>query len=159
MKNLNLKIFALILLGVILSSCSIAQIIRQNKENKFVIDVVSAPASGIVDSSLTINWQVVGEQKTISQTAVYYDYVSHTGNFGQNVSPLLSGYLKFTDADNQGEIKVPGSFSAKVLPSQPGILYYRAMAKIDDKYYWTPEYTIAISAQDSSLPSQPIGTK
>ncbi len=137
---------------IILGSCSLAQLFKAGEQSKYTIEVISAPAAAVVNAPQMIKWQVKGDPKNAEQTAIYYDNVAHAGNFGSSVSPLLGGYPKFSIQESQGEIKMPGTFSAVITSDQSGILYYRAMAKIEEQYYWTPEYTIAISAGNSALP-------
>lgn len=110
------------------------------------ISVVTAPQTARVGEPVNISWKVSGAEKTISHTAIHYDYTSHPGTFGSDIGPQASEYLKLTSEYASGSFNIPNTFSAIVIPYQAGTLYYRAHAIVDGKNYWTDEKSISIAA-------------
>ena len=97
-----------------------------------------------VGKDVILTWQIKGEEKTISHTAIYYDFTSHNGTFDANMTSGLSGYKKMTQDFAKGEFKIPRDFQSKLKFTSPGMVYWRVHAIIDGKNYWTDEKTISV---------------
>ena len=114
------------------------------------VAVTSVPASAIVGESFSITWQVDNPQSiTIPHTAIHYG----------PESKVDISYPEFTDEFAQGSFTIPNTFTAVVrAPDNPGTLYFRAHALIEEMDVWTEEDTIEIQpAPLGSTPSETVG--
>lgn len=116
-----------------------------------VVYFVSAPESAIIGDFANITWAVGGEDEKTQHTAIHYDYKSHPGKFGTNVTVKSSGYTKLTPDYANGSYDLPKTFSAKIQLIQTGALYYRAQVILGNKNYWTEERNITISPKTAEV--------
>ena len=110
-----------------------------------VVYFVNAPENAIIGDFANITWAVDGADEKTQHTAIHYDYASHPGKLGTDVTVNASGYEKLTPEFANKSYNLPKTFSAKIQLTQTGTLYYRAHAVIDDKNYWTEERNIIIT--------------
>jgi len=119
-----------------------------NKEvkDKYAISIKSAPTvQKLADGkSARVLWEISGPEKTISHTAIYYDFVSHSGKLDKNATAYLAGYPSYTIQYASKEEDIPKTFDADLPIKQIGTIYYRAHAIIEGKHYWTDEKSINI---------------
>lgn len=117
----------------------------RGEEGKYSVSIVSATnAANVSDKTARIDWKITGADKTITGSAIYYDYDSHSGSYDLSVAPDLAGYTNHTKNYQDREIDIPNTLSADLSLDQVGTLYYRAYAAIDGKHYWTEERKIII---------------
>jgi|GEM_PF-1208877 len=116
-----------------------------------VVYFASAPESAIIGDFANITWAVGGGNENTAHTAIHYDYKSHPGKFGTNVTVKASGYEKLTPDYANGSYNVPRTFNSKIQLIQTGVLYYRAHTLIGDKNYWTEERNITISPKTAEV--------
>lgn len=116
------------------------------EQDKYSINITSAPTILRLSDSKTarILWEIAGPDKTISHTAIYYDYASHSGDLSKSTTAFLAGYKQFTSDYANNEEDIPKDFDANLAMDKVGTLYYRAHAIIDGKHYWTDEKSIKI---------------
>lgn len=112
-----------------------------------VVYFVSAPENAIIGDFVNVTWAVAGVDEKTQHTAIHYDYTSHPGKLGTNVTVKASGYEKLTPEFANKSYNLPKTFSAKIQLMQTGTLYYRAHAVIGDKNYWTDERNITITSR------------
>lgn len=115
-----------------------------------VVAVISHPASVEAGESFVISWQVnPSEPVMIPHTAIHYGPESRAD----------IGYPGLTPEFNLGNFKTPDVFTSVITaPQNPGKLYFRAHAIIEDREVWTEELIIDVgpgSAQDP-VPSEII---
>ncbi len=106
-----------------------------------------APSDGRVNRSLQVTWNIKSPLMKILHTAVHYDYASHPGILGKDVTPEQAGYPTLTTEFASGNFTVPRAFQAQILPDKEGMLYLRAHAIVDGKHYWTEERTAEIKSR------------
>lgn len=116
-----------------------------------IVYFVSAPESAIIGDFANITWAVGGGDGKTQHTAIYYDYISHPGKFGTNVTQKSGGYAKLTPDYANGSYDLPNIFSAKIQLIQTGTLYYRAHVILDNKDYWTNERNLTISPRPAEV--------
>lgn len=120
-----------------------SKVIERMREPSIVL--LGVPAVGTVGKELRITWRINNiEETTINHTAVHYDYESHPGDLGIDVTPAESGYPFLTPTHAQAESKIPATFSDAFIPDRAGIIYLRAHFILDSKQYWTDEVSIEI---------------
>ncbi|VVB59473.1 Uncharacterised protein [uncultured archaeon] len=122
---------------------------NQTQEN-VTISIVSAPANSTAGMPFAITWSVGGPGKTISHTAIHYDYVPHPGTLGEDVGPP-GGYAYLTPDFASGTFYIPNTFTANITPTQAGTLYYRAHVIVDGSNYWTNERTINVASNVTNI--------
>lgn len=106
-----------------------------------------APSDGRVNRSLQVTWNIKSPVMKILHTAVHYDYTSHPGILGKDVTPEQAGYPMLTTEFASGNFTIPRTFQAQILPDKEGMLYMRAHAIVDGKNYWTEERTVEIKSR------------
>ena len=102
---------------------------------------------GRVNQSLQVTWNIKSPVMKILHTAVHYDYTSHPGTLGKDVTPEQAGYPMLTTEFAAGNFTVPRTFQAQILPDKEGTLYLRAHALINGRNYWTEERKAEIKPQ------------
>ncbi len=123
----------------------------EEMETPITITVTDAPSDAIVDETFSITWRIESETKTIPHTAVHYDYSSHAGSFGTDVTPGASGYTELTPDFAQGSFDIPNTFTVSITPTrsdESGMLYFRTHAIIDGMQYWTDERSIPLTERE-----------
>lgn len=120
--------------------------VLEKLEDEIEVEFVNLPKGGRQDQDFTVVWKVEADKEpVVTHTAVHYDYISHSGDFGEDIGPAQSGYPKLTSEFAKKESKVPGNFTAKITPEKAGVLYLRAHAIIDGNNYWSEEKQIKIA--------------
>ncbi|MEM4282128.1 MAG: cupredoxin domain-containing protein [Candidatus Woesearchaeota archaeon] len=114
------------------------------KEPVPTINILFAPKSAKVGEPFQISWKIDGPKRTITHTAVHYDYSSHPGVFGTEIGPAESGYRFITQKYASGSFDIPGTFTTTITPTTTGTLYFRVHTIIDDKHYWTDEQQLVV---------------
>ncbi len=112
-----------------------------------------APSDGRVNRSLQVTWNIKSPVMKILHTAVHYDYTSHSGMLGKDVTPEQAGYPMLTTEFASGNFTIPRTFQGQILPDKEGMLYLRAHAIVDGKNYWTEEKTVEIKSRVNSSDS------
>ena len=102
---------------------------------------------GRVNQSLQVTWNIKSPVMKILHTAVHYDYTSHPGTLGKDVTPEQAGYPMLTTEFAAGNFTVPRTFQAQILPDKEGTLHLRAHTLINGGNYWTEERKAEIKPQ------------
>ncbi|MBU4245873.1 MAG: hypothetical protein KKE71_02420, partial [Nanoarchaeota archaeon] len=116
-----------------------------------IVYFVSAPENALIGNFANITWAVAGVDEKTQHTAIHYDYKSHPGKFGTNVSAKASGYEKLTPEFANRSYDLPKTFSANIQLIQTGTLYYRAHTIIGEKNYWTEERNVTIAPKTAEV--------
>ncbi len=114
--------------------------------NDSTIRVVYAPKEVKKDKAFSLAWglNAVGDVTETTHTAVYYDTVSRAGTLNTDATPEQAGYASFTKDFIGKNHPVPQTFTIDFTAEQTGELFFRALAVIDGKNYWTDEYKIVV---------------
>lgn len=120
-------------------------------EEETTIRILTAPSNAKLGEQVMITWKVEGEQKKASHTAIHYDYKTHAGNYGKDISAEKSGYPKLTQNYASGNYDIPGTFSDTITLDKEGVLYYRTHILIEGKNYWTPEKSILVRPKEEPI--------
>lgn len=112
------------------------------------VSVESAPATVVAGSRFSVTWKVNSpDAKYITKTAVYYGTMSHAGDAPTAMPPSTFNYHSVTPSQKGN---APSTFTDYVSAGDnPGKLYYRGYALIDQMNYWSDEYMVAITAKPS----------
>ncbi|MBI2579055.1 MAG: hypothetical protein HYW26_05065 [Candidatus Aenigmarchaeota archaeon] len=129
----------------------IVEEVKKIREKRATPEVeLEAPESATAGKDFQVVWKVKTEvPATITHTAVHYDYASHPGVFGTDVSAAESGYVSLTQEYAKGSFRVPNTFTSSITPPREGIIYLRAHALINGKNYWTGQKRAEVRAGQS----------
>lgn len=117
----------------------------------YKVILIDAPKEAEVNKSTTFTWNIEGPPATINHTAVHYGIVSDPGEKGANVKPEDTKYTDFVKDFATGDFNIPLRFIGNSVITAPGTYYFRVHALIDNKNYWTDEYTLEVKPQGYSI--------
>lgn len=109
----------------------------------YKVSLVNSLTEVAVGTAATFTWKIEGgPPTTIHQTAVYIGTVSNPGSLGKEVAPKDTKYTEFSRDFAKGDFSVPLQFVGNHKITKEGTYFYRVYALIDDKNYWTDEYSL-----------------
>lgn len=113
------------------------------------ISLVNSPKEVTVGSMTTFTWRVEGPATTINHTAVYMGTVSNPGSLGREVEPKNTKYTEFSKDFVKGGYKIPLQFIGNYKITKEGTYFFRIYVDVDDKHYWTDEYSFEAKSKVS----------
>jgi len=111
------------------------------------VSIIAAPSSAMEGKTFNVGWRVKGPLgSSTNDTRVFYDAVSHPGNFQPGSDTDDSGYRSVT-ATQSGS--VPADFNADVI-SMPESekTYFRAYCVVNGIGYWSNEEYVGTEESD-----------
>lgn len=110
----------------------------------------SKPKSINAGTIFGVDWKIDAAEQTLgSETAVRWDFTSHPGTIGLDVTPEKSNYPNSTQAYAAGNFVIPGTFedNIRTISTDAGkILYMRIVVTVAGKNYWSDEIAVSIDA-------------
>lgn len=89
-----------------------------------------------------ISWQIdSATPKIITKTAIYWGGESSSSALPTSASPEVVGYPFFTPDFIDAQITLPSQFSVNLNTDQPGKIYYRIYAQVDQLHLWSEEFS------------------
>lgn len=113
-------------------------------EKIYSVSITNYPKEMNTSSVGSFTWSVNGPPTTIKTTAIRYGTVSNPGDLGKDVKPADTKYTDFTKEFANGTYSVPLVFIANLQVPKTGTYYFRIYALVDNKNYWSPEYTFSV---------------
>ena len=122
--------------------------LRGTRQTQFAIELTKIPDTLKADQPGEFSWRVSAPESfsTVS-TGIYWNYESTPSALMKLDSPKAVGYPNYTEDYAAGLFKLPDFFSLNLKFPKAGVVYFRAYAKIDKDYLWTPEKQVSVSAK------------
>lgn len=118
---------------------------QDNQPSTFSVDMLKYPSSLISGEAGNFEWQVnTNSSFKTNMTTIYWSYTSSPSAFMNLVHPAQAGYSSFASDYAQGEFSLPDTFQANIAFNQPGTIFFRAYSRINDRNYWSPEYSLEV---------------
>lgn len=117
----------------------------------YKVTLIDASKEVNVPGNATFTWRVDGSPTTINHTAVYMGLNSQSGELGKDVAPEATQYTLHVKDFESGNYNIPLQFVGNIIMENPGTYYYRVLAKVKDKNYWSDEYTFQVKVPDYSV--------
>ncbi len=108
------------------------------------ISVSNYPSVVASGENAAFTWDISGPAATIGFTAVVGGKTSKSGKLETTVDLPQTPYTILTQDFNSGTFAVPLRFIGNARITDPGVYYFRALAFIDGKNIWSPEYTFTV---------------
>jgi len=113
----------------------------------YKVTLVDAPKEVVKDGVATFTWRVDGPPVLIHHTSVHMGKESQPGDLGKDVKPADTKYIDFVKDFAQGDYNIPLQFVGNLQMTDAGTYYYRVHAIVNDKNYWTDEYTFEVKPE------------
>lgn len=160
-----LFLIALISVMIAVSACSSApqqitgEAIAETKAEIVPTGVMFVALPEIVKEGdrTIISWQVQGQDTlNASETALYFDAVSHPGTLTDTAAPDEAGYAHHTAEYMDGPYPVPGVYSTILeIPEGAVAFYMRAYARIAGSNVWSEERYVSVDVPSVHLTDVP----
>lgn len=111
---------------------------------KHDISVSNYPSVVASGENAAFTWDISGPTATIGFTAVVGGKISKSGKLEAIVDLPQTPYTILTQDFNSGSFAVPLRFIGNARIPNPGVYYFRALAFIDGKNIWSPEYSFTV---------------
>lgn len=119
--------------------------IRETRPAPLAINLLSYPERVVAGQTGTFIWQVDSSPDTSTPlTTIYWGEIATPSALTLKDSPQAVGYQYHQDDYFQGLFKLPDTFDLSIKFDKPGLIYFRAYAKVGDNHLWTKEETIEI---------------
>lgn len=110
----------------------------------YKVTLIDAPKEVNTGGIATFTWRVDGSASTIHNTAVHFGATSNPGDLDKQVQPSNTKYTDFVKDFANGNYNVPLQFIGNQKFDQEGTYYFRVHALINDKNYWSDEYSFDV---------------
>lgn len=149
---MKIKTFLIVTLGIFVFSGLVfynyfvaQKKLREVKPAALGISLLSYPNILKAGQTGTFIWNVdaTSDQST-PQTAIYWGYIASPSALTFADSPDAVGYPNRENDYWQGTFKLPETFDVNIHFDKPGIVYFRAYAKVGKDYLWTEENFVDI---------------
>lgn len=149
---MNKKLFILLIIGFIVFCLLVGynyliaqKKIRETRPSPLGIYLQSYPERVVSGQTGTFIWHVDSSPDiSTPQTTIYWGEIASPSALTQGDSPQAVGYPHHQDDYFQGLYKLPDTFDLAIKFDKPGLIYFRAYAKVGDNHLWTEEETIEV---------------
>lgn len=117
----------------------------------YKVTLIDAPKEVNAGGIATFTWRADGPATTIHHTSVHLGTVSNPGDLGKEVQPSDTKYTDFVKDFANGDYNVPLQFIGNQKLDQEGTYYFRVHALINDKNYWSDEYTLDVKRSEPKV--------
>lgn len=122
----------------------------------YKVTLIDAPKEVSTGNIATFTWRVDGPATKINHTAVHFGTESNPGDLGKEIQPSDAKYTDFVKDFVNGSYDIPLQFIGNQRLDQQGTYYFRVHALINDKNYWSDEYTLNISQSEPRVTLQDV---
>jgi len=112
------------------------------------VTLIDAPKEVPVGTIATFTWRVDGASTTISSTAVQLGLTSVPGDLTKETKPGDTAYTEMVQDFANGQFNIPLQFVGNIRLPKVGKYYFRVHALVNDKHYWSPEYSLDVVPAD-----------
>ncbi len=149
---MNKKLFFSLFLGIIIFCLLVGynyllaqKKIKETKPAPLGIYLQSYPEEVVSGQTGTFIWNVDSSPDlSTPQTTIYWSYNASPSALTKKDSPQAVGYEFHQDDYFQGKYQLPDTFDLNINFDKPGMVYFRAYAKVGDNHLWTDEKSIKI---------------
>jgi hypothetical protein len=113
-------------------------------EPKNEIRVIDRPTALFAGDTATFTWEITGPAGTTPFTAIVGAKESKPGGLGTDIGLEQSSYSVFVNDFTAGNFAVPLRYIGNYKVTEPGTYYFRALAFINGKNFWTDEYSFTV---------------
>lgn len=113
--------------------------------------LINVPKEIPVGSLATFTWRVDGPATTINNTAVYFGTVSNPGDLDTDITPRETNYTDFVKDFTSGDYNIPLQFVGNTSVKNQGKYYFRVYAQVEDKHYWSDEYSFTVRPAENKV--------
>jgi len=119
--------------------------LKATSQSQFKIVIIEAPQQAKVGERYPFVWQIdsTGSFSTTA-TTIYWSSSSSPSALTKADSPQAVAYERSAPDYLQDDFTLPSEFDLGLSFDRPGVIYYRAYAKIGDDHYWTPEHSLNV---------------
>lgn len=147
-KNiLIILVAAIVFSGLVFYNYTLAQKrLRETKTAPLGISLVSYPDTLKASQTGSFIWNVdATPDRSTSQTTIYWGLVASPSALTTSDSPDAVGYPNHQNDYWQGQFRLPETFDVNVRFDKPGVVYFRAYAKVGEQHLWSEEHSIEIN--------------
>lgn len=113
-------------------------------EAKHEIKIVNYPTTVSSGGNATFTWDIYGPASTTGFTTIVGGKVSKPETLNISVEIPQTPYAVLVNDFVSGTYNVPLRFVGNTAPLDAGVYYFRALAFINGKNIWSPEYTFTV---------------
>ena len=128
----------------------------------YKVTLIDAPKEVTKGGIATFTWLVDGPPVLIHHSAVHTGKESQPGELGKEVKPADTKYTDFVKDFAQGDFNIPLQFIGNITLNDEGTYYFRVHATVNDKHFWTDEYTLEVkpaAVVPTALPTEQAATR
>lgn len=117
---------------------------KVNPPPKNEIRVINFPDKVKLGENTAFTWEIVGPVATTTFTAIVGEKNSKSGNLDDTTDLTKTPYRILVKDFTGGPVNIPLRFVGNAVMPEYGKYYFRALAVINGKNIWSPEYTLSV---------------
>lgn len=120
--------------------------IQNTQASPLSVSLASYPDSVSVGHNSTFIWDVdAPPDLSTPHTAIFWGYTASPSALTKLDSPEAVGYPFRQDDYWQGSFKLPDTFTVSIKFEKPGVVYFRAYAKVGNEHLWSEEKSLVVN--------------